>query len=64
MSPLGNTDSGYLEGVCVAEWVLPVERFVHTDHDSVWGVQLRTLVNKDVVHSHIILMVLTEKFSS
>lgn len=48
----------------MAEWVLPVERFVHTDHDSVWRVQLRTLVNKDVVHSHIILMVLTEKFSS
>lgn len=48
----------------MAEWVLHVECFVCTDHDSVWGVQLRKLVNRDAVHSHLILMVLPAKLSS
>lgn len=48
----------------MAEWVVRVESFMCTDHDSVWGVQLRKLVNRDAVHSHLILMVLSEKFSS
>lgn len=48
----------------MAEWVLRVEGFVCTDHDSVWGVQLRKLVNRDAVHSCLILMMIPEKFSS
>lgn len=64
MSPQGSTDSLYPEDICMAEWVLCVESFVCTDHDSVCGVQLRKLVNRDAVHSHLILMVLPGKFSS
>lgn len=49
----------------MAEWVLHVESFLCTDHDSMCGVQLRKQVNKyDAVHSHLILMVLSEMFSS
>lgn len=37
----------------MAEWVMCVESFLCTDHDSVWQVQLRKLVSKDAGHRHL-----------